>query len=154
NFNDALNVQNLTFQLVSASGFTVPTVTLNQNGLKADGDGRYDIRLDFATGGTANQTFGAGDTLTFRLGFTSALTPSEFQFLSHSEGGSGPFYAAAHIQNTPGGSSGWISATTPITFFPVPEWSPFLSAVVLLVPGVLVLIGFRHRGGGRGFRPS
>src|SRR5262245_48711664 len=47
NFNDALNVQNLSFQLVSAGNFTVPTINLGQNSFKADGDGRYDIRLDF-----------------------------------------------------------------------------------------------------------
>src|SRR5262245_41396438 len=111
NFNDSLNVQNLNFQLVSGGAFALPTIDLQMNTFKADGDGRYDIRLNFATAGTASQVFGQGDTLVYRLSYTSAIDASQFGYLSSPAGGNGPFYTAAHIQDTPGGESGWIAAT-------------------------------------------
>jgi len=132
NFNDALNVQNLNFQLVSGGAFTLPTVNLGQNAFMADGDGRYDIRLNFAPVAAANQAFGQGDTLTFRLSYTSAIDASQFGYLSQPSGGHGPFYAAALIQDTPGGQSGWIGGTTFDVFEPVPEASPLLASASLV----------------------
>src|SRR5262245_50992870 len=133
NFNDALNVQDLSFQLVSSVGaFTLPTISLGQNAFMADGDGRYDIRLDFASVANLSQAFGQSDSLTFRLSYTSAIDSSQFGYLSSPSGGHGPFYAAAHIQDTPGGGSGWIGGTTFDVFEPVPEASPLLASVSLV----------------------
>ncbi len=140
NFNDALNVQNLSFQLVSSGAFALPTIDRSRDAYKADGDGKYDIRLNFATAGNASQTFGQGDTLVYRLSYTSAINASQFGYLSLPAGGHGPFYAAAHIQDTPGGQSGWIAATE---FMPVPEASPLLAGGSLLT---LVVAGVVSRG--------
>jgi len=136
NFNDALNVQNLSFAVVSSSGlFTQPTISRGQNAFKADGDGSYDIMLDFATGAALDQAFGQNDTITFRLSYTSAIDASQFGYLSAPSGGHGPFYAAAHIQDTPGGVSGWIGGSTLEEFEPVPEASSLLASGSLLALG-------------------
>ncbi len=145
NFNDTLAVQNLSFQLVSAGSFALPTIDLSQNAFKADGDGQYDIRLNFATSGGSGQTFGQGDTLVYRLSYTSAIDASQFGYLSSPSGGHGPFYAAAHIQNTGWGQSGWIGATELVPLAPVPE-APTLLAAASLVGVFLVRLFRRHRG--------
>jgi hypothetical protein len=133
NFRDSLNLANLTLTLASSSGsFTLPTagdITKSQNQLKADGDGRYDVRIDFAVGGNLSQTFGVGDQIVYTLSYSSAITATDFFFQSNPDGGNGPFYAAAHVQNTGGNGngSGWLA--------PVPEPSTVtIAAAALLIP--------------------
>ncbi|HEX4645822.1 MAG TPA: hypothetical protein VH598_09455, partial [Verrucomicrobiae bacterium] len=108
------------------------SVQLGENKFKADGDGFYDILINFATGGTASQTFGAGDTLTYRISYTSAISTSDFEFKSAMGGGTGSYYAAEQVQNTPNGGSGsgWIGATN---FVVVPESSTGIAAGLLLI---------------------
>ena len=136
NFDDSLNVKNLSFSVVSSSGsFTLPSsINLSKNGNKADGDGFYDILINFATGGTTSQTFGAGDTLTYKISYTSAISVSDFEFKSAMGGGAGSYFAAEHVQNTLGGgsSSGWIGATN---FVVVPESSAGIGAGLFLAVG-------------------
>src|SRR6516165_3105870 len=45
------------------------------------------------------------------------IASGDFDFLSTPAGGSGPFLAATHLQNTPSGGSGsaWVSGCTPGT---------------------------------------
>ena len=131
NFDNTLNVQNLNFQLVSGGAFTLPTIDQMQDSYMADGDGKYDIRLNLAVGGSVNQTFGQGDQLVYRLSYAGGIDSSDFQYLSVDAGGHGPFYAAAHVQNVPGGEGAWIAATT-IDFLPVPEASTMLAGMCLL----------------------
>jgi hypothetical protein len=136
NFNDSLNVQNLHFSVVGSSGsFTLPTsINLSKNSNKADGDGFYDILINFTTGGTTSQTFGAGDSLTYKISYTSAISASDFEFKSAMGGGAGSYYAAEHVQNTPGGGTGggWIGATN---FVVVPESSLGIAAGFFLAVG-------------------
>jgi hypothetical protein len=137
NFNDALNVQNLNFDYISGTGFDLPTIDRSRDALRADGDGLYDIRLNFSTGGNVAQSFSQGDTLVYRLSYSSAITDEDFHFLSQDAGGHGPFFGAAHVQNTPGGG-GWVSASAVLV--PIPEASPMLAggcAVLLFVAAAI-----------------
>lgn len=134
NFDDNLSVGSLSLSVLSSSGsFTSPTINRQINTYKADGDGRYDIRLDFASGGTTANTFSHADELVLLATYAGDVQAEDFLFLSAPAGGHGPFYAAAHIQNTPagGGQSGWIAAST---FVVVPE-------PATLVTGVAVAFG-------------
>lgn len=133
NFDDSLNVGNLSLTVLSSSGgFTGPTINRQSNTYKADGDGRYDIRLDFASGGNTANTFSQNDELVLLATYAGGVRAEDFLFLSAPAGGHGPFYAAAHIQNTPagGGQSGWISAST---FVVVPEPETLVSGLVLAI---------------------
>jgi len=111
-------VASLNFSTVSSSGsFTGPSFVKDQDNLKADGDGKYDFTIDFASGSNNAQTFGVGDTLLLKI---SSANPAsnpihavDFNSLSVSSGGQGPYLAAAHIQNTPnsaGANSAWVAA--------------------------------------------
>ncbi|HWX23027.1 MAG TPA: hypothetical protein VN578_24255 [Candidatus Binatia bacterium] len=129
NLNPADNVNNLSFTQTGSSGsFTVPTISTGEDGFKADGDGKYDILFSFSTpNGT---TFTVNDSITYKITGIANLTSSDFSFLSSPAGGSGPFYAAAHIQGTPpnNGSSCWV------------EPSP--GPVVVPEPAPMILLGF------------
>lgn len=136
NFDDSLKVNWLHFSVASTTGsFSLPDVNLRKNSFKADGDGKYDIRLDFTTGGRLSRTFNAGDSISYLICYSGgAISEQDFDFLSFPDHGVGPFYAAAHVQNTGGGvCSGWIADGQPgVT--PVPEPSTF--ATILLGGGV------------------
>ena len=93
-------------------------VTFNHapDGYKADGDGLYDFRVDFNT--NAAQRFTAGDVFKIDLNLTTGtLVAANFNFPSAPDGGSGPFFAAAHLQSigTNGSGSTWIADGTPGT---------------------------------------
>jgi hypothetical protein len=115
NVTDAF-VGNLIFGSEIKSGtFDTPTISQGLNAFKADGDGDYDISFGFTTGGVANKVFGAGETDTWDISATG-LTANDFNQLSAPDGGHGPFFTAAHVQNTTGagsGGSGWISPSVP-----------------------------------------
>ena len=95
-----------------------PDVSVERNGFSADGGGYYDIEFAFAPGNSGDP-FRNNDTVTFL--FTGVgidgegLNVSDFDLLAEPHGGAGPFYTAAHVQNTgiDGTGSGWIA--------PVPE---------------------------------
>ena len=78
---------------------------------KADGDGKYDIRFDWDNSGGAS-VFDQNADVTYRISGPSALTFSDFDYLSLPVGGNGPFVTAAHVQGIPGGGSAWITGTT------------------------------------------
>jgi len=141
NFDDHLDVNRLSFSVASASGtFTVPSISKGvdkgRNPLRAGSSGKYDVRINFATGGPP-KTFGVGDQLVLKISYTSSIDSSAFGYLSDAAGGHGPFYAAAHVQNTGtrGGDSGWISprVITPL-ITPVPEPSTIIAGALLLLP--------------------
>jgi hypothetical protein len=106
NLNPNYNPANLSLSLGAASGGTRPMVSLGTDMFKADGDGKYDIQIDFA-----GNNFVAGDSITYTItdpGLAHPLSAADFAYLSKPAGGSGPFYAAAHVQGLSGGNSTWI----------------------------------------------
>ena len=116
----ALNPASLQFALQSSggNGFVLNSIDKGVDAFQADGDGKYDIRFNFAPppGGTTN-VFDNSDTVTFRITGIAGLTAESFNFLSAPAGGHGPFTAAAHIQgvapNALGQTSGWIAPGVP-----------------------------------------
>ncbi len=91
--------------------FLDPTVNLGVDAFKADGDGKYDILLNFST--DEADRFGAGEVFTFRIDGPSGLDVFSFNELSLPDGGHGPFLLAGHVQgitiNEEPSGSGWIS---------------------------------------------
>lgn len=132
NLDPNLTPAQLSFSYL-ASASTAPVasnISLASNAYKADGDGKYDIKMEF--GG-----FDAGEMLAYEITGISTLTAASFSFLSAPAGGHGPYYAAAHIQNTTGagsGGSGWIAPTVPL---PAAGW--------LLGSGLMMLAAYGRK---------
>jgi hypothetical protein len=128
NVGPGLDPDDLTFLNTSSSGdFNLPTISTGVNEFKADGDGKYDILFTFTPGSVTNEVFGAGESVVYEISGIGTLTVNDFLFLSNPSGGHGPFYAAAHIQNTGGdGDSGWI-APNEATIVPEPASGTFLA---------------------------
>ena len=121
----ALDQSSLVFNETASSGsFSTPTISqaAGDNNYKADGDGKYDFRFNFGT--ASGTTFGAGDSITYFISGIPGLMASSFSFKSEPAGGSGPFYAAAHIQSLAGGLSTWIEPGGGPMITPIPEPAP------------------------------
>jgi hypothetical protein len=111
--------------LVENSG-SANAAALGEDCCKADGDGLYDIEIDFPT--AAASRFKTGSSAVFTLTETG-LTENSFNFLSTPAGGSGPFVTAAHIQGIGTDStSGWVDGAAAA----VPEPSSVLLLVSML----------------------
>ena len=86
------------------------TMTFNfgSDAFQADGDGRYDILIDFSTE-AANRLL-AGEVVIFDVTSTTVgFTSDSFLVFSAPGGGNGPFRAAAHIQSLPDSQSDFIT---------------------------------------------
>ncbi|HZV36814.1 MAG TPA: PEP-CTERM sorting domain-containing protein [Verrucomicrobiae bacterium] len=126
NLDPAMNPTSLSFLKTGMTGsFTDPTINLGENGYKADGDGYYDIDLEFST--SHGSTFTVGDSITYQI-TGSGLDANDFEFTSQMGGGTGTYLAAAHVQSigADGSSSAWIA--------PVPE--PASAALLLFAAGL------------------
>lgn len=125
NLNPSDNPTALMFTEQSSKGnFGTAKVSTGENSFKAGGDGKYDIQIDFSG------MFSANDSITFLITGVAGLNGSDFSYLSQPAGGSGPFYAAAHIQGLANGDSTWIEpGAGPL---PVPEpstWSLLAASI-------------------------
>ena len=136
NLNSSYNPASLSFSQVSKSGsFTDPSITTGTNAFKADGDGFYDILFDFAPPGTR---FDNADSVVYDITRLAGLVEADFNYLSAPGGGHGPFFAAAHIQNTDGPEgSGWIR--------PNGNAVPDTGSTVMLLGGALSALGMIRR---------
>lgn len=139
NLDPALDPGSLSFTYDGAMSTGEPATELaGVDAFKADGDGYYDIFLQFPPP-PGNASFGAGETVRYAITGIPALTAQSFYFLSTSAGGQGPFYAAAHIQGVACSGlsgcqgSGWIAPV------PVP------AAMWLFGPAILGLAARRQR---------
>lgn len=111
NFDPALDVTGLIFDdPVKVGQFSVPSVSLDEDGWNVAGSGRYDIKLKFSTSnkGGGTKRFGAGESLLFAISGIPTLTADSFDFFS-TGGGNGAFPLAAHIQSINCGDSGWVT---------------------------------------------
>lgn len=96
----------------TATGGQTMTFNFGSNAFQADGDGIYDIKIDFASDAASRLT--PGETITFDLLSTTAgFTSDSFLTFSVPGGGNGPFRIAAHIQSLPNGQSDFITETVP-----------------------------------------
>jgi len=75
----------------------------------ADGDGKYDIRINLPH--TATEAFEDGEMLTFVLKDLGGKTAVNFGEESSDAGGSGPYFAAMHIIGQSSGESVWKAAS-------------------------------------------
>jgi hypothetical protein len=122
NLNPSRNPTSLTFTFQSSVGsFTAPTISTGVDANKADGDGYYDIQLQFDVGGGSSSSFDNRESVTYLIGGIAGLTEEDFEYLSTPSGGGNPFYAAAHIQGTGGGgSSAWTQPSLGPLIIPEP----------------------------------
>jgi hypothetical protein len=123
NLNPNDNPTSLTFSLVSQSANFGTYINTGENAFKADGDGKYDIVFDFST-----HSFAGGASFSYLISGIAGLTASDFAYLSAPAGGSGPFYAAAHVMGLPPNASNstWIEpGSGALQLNPVPEPSSF-----------------------------
>jgi hypothetical protein len=120
------------------------TIELGSDAFKADGDGYYDIRFNLPPPpGTQAARFEAGEVLLYTITGSGSVTASAFYALSKPGGGSGPFLAAAHVQQIGDGSlSGWVAPTA----------VPLPGALALFGSGLGLLGALRglRMGAGRG----
>ena len=78
NLDPALDPTDLLFSAPTQNrAYTTPTIGTGLNAFKADGDGRYDILLDFANGGPPN-TFIGGDSIEYTISGISTLDALSF----------------------------------------------------------------------------
>ena len=109
-------VDSATLTLTYVSGDQATSITQTSNCCKADGDGFFDIQLDYSTSGN---TFTNSDSSVYTI-TGAGLTANSFNTTSLSGGGNGTWHAAAHIQGlgANAGLSGWFGDGPPTT---VPE---------------------------------
>lgn len=151
NLNTNMDPTMLSFALQSTNGaFTIPTPTTfvqgaqvgGQNGNKADGDGYFDVLLNFAQSGTDSERFNAGESVSYLISGITGLTAMDFGYLSQG-GGSSDYYAAAHIQGTGNGQkSAWVAPSEIVTV-PVPEPAP--AALLAASMGFWALLRLRSQ---------
>lgn len=97
---------------------------------------QFHLDFDFANGGVASKVFGAGEIEKLSFHYTGgALTPDNFAILSTGNGTQ--YYAAAHIQNTPGQAGSGKIGGDDDNFTNTPE--PATLGVLGLGAGALLL---------------
>jgi hypothetical protein len=135
NLDPALDPDDLifTFNTKSRAPLDAAIISTGVNAYKADGDGKYDIKLEFANGGPPD-TFVNNDFISYTITGIASLNALSFNYLSLDAGGHGPFKIAAHIQNTGGGGeSGWVTDITGGSEVPEP------STIALLIIGSIAV---------------
>ena len=115
NFDDTLDVTQLTFAPVDTSGSTPKKILTKQDAFKADGDGYFDIKFSFPTSNKGNQRFTSGETVVYDITYTSDIGVSAFDYGSAPGGGAGTYLSAAHVQGIGPNDddSGWIGTPVP-----------------------------------------
>ena len=115
NFDPDLDVTQLLFSKQSKTGkLKDPVISLGQDGYKADGDGWYDIRINFNNSNAA-LAFNGQEEIQYTITLPG-LEAKSFDFLSTPQGECGPHLAAAHLLSLGvENDSAWIAAPEPAT---------------------------------------
>jgi hypothetical protein len=102
-------------QVITDPNSTYAGALYQQNAYKADGDGLYDLLFNFQSADCCR--FGADYQFVFDINLISGtLLLAQFIEQSFPDGGSGPFFGAAHLQGIAGdpfGTSTWIRPNLP-----------------------------------------
>ena len=108
NLDPAKNASSLNFALQPGGTGTVTVDGINKgtDAFKADGDGFFDVVIEFGQSGEGR--YGAGDSLIYLITGIPGLTAADFNHASSSGGGTGVYFSAAHLQSLAGGQSDWI----------------------------------------------
>ena len=107
--------------LCSDVNSVTPVFSFGSNAFQADGDGLYDILIDFSNTNSGGTRLTPSESVSLRiLSTTAGFNAASFASISAPAGGHGPFQAAAHIASLPDGQSDWIAGTTQITSVPEP----------------------------------
>jgi hypothetical protein len=113
-------------------------ITVQEDSLKADGDGFFDFRFDWPN--PASDPPGGFDSGSVEWTITAAgLTADDFNYFSVDDTGSGDkggLLHAAHVQGLSGGGSGWLTDQTVV---PIP------GSALLLAPGLILLAAVRRK---------
>jgi hypothetical protein len=118
NFDPSLDPTALAFsEPVKTGAFTNPKINLGVDAFQADGDGSFDIQVEFDNSDGAPSRFGVGDAVEYTIWGPLTLTASWFDFPSATGGGQGMFPTAAHVGaiGPSNSGSGWISVPEPAT---------------------------------------
>lgn len=143
NLNPNDDPTSLTFSLVSQTANFGTFINTGENAFKADGDGKYDIVFDFST-----HSFAGGASFSYLISGITGLTASDFAYMSAPAGGSGPFYAAAHVMGLPPNASNstWIEPGSGVLqLLPAPEPSSFALIAVSFGVWSAVRYGYKRK---------
>jgi hypothetical protein len=115
NLDPAFDPTLLGFSTPTKTGaFDNPVINTGVDGYKADGDGYYDIQINFDPDGPA-KAFNGGEIVKYTITLAS-LTANSFDFLSAPGGGTGVYKAAAHLLSVGAtDESAWITTPEPAT---------------------------------------
>lgn len=118
---------------VLCASIGTPSFEFGSDAFKADGDGKYDIRINMDNGNRLTP----GESATMRiLADNAGFNAASFLSLSAPDGGHGPFQAALHLQALPRGGSDWLSATgNTVVVTQVPEPGSILLFATALLGG-------------------
>jgi hypothetical protein len=139
NFDPSLNLEASDFEFQTVSTGIAATVTVDENNLRADGDGWFDVVFDWNN----NDFDGNGETVVY---FIAGVSAADFNYLSSSTKGGTlndglphaahalglPWPDAPEGQDPVDGGSGWL--TTPIP-----------GSALLLAPGLILLGALRRK---------
>jgi hypothetical protein len=116
NLDPNLNPALLAFSDPTITGnVEVDSISKGIDSYQANGDGLYDILIEFNTDGP-NKAFNGGEAVEYTISL-SGLTASSFDFVSAEDGGVGQYKVATHI-NSPSdvdGTSVWATIPEPAT---------------------------------------
>jgi hypothetical protein len=137
--NGTLNPNQLVFSNVNTASNTystllAPTTSTTLNGLKADGDGYFDGKIQY----TGNNFLANGQILSFQLSAAGYnLSVEDFNFFSIPGGGAGSYILASHIQNMPySGTAVWVGTVAAV---------PLPAAAILFASGLSGITWWRRR---------